>query len=64
MISWSIFRKTEDVEVYIGVLSAESERDAVAKTVLMLMLPDIDRRQLIAPPWDEKEKATGKAGPP
>jgi hypothetical protein len=56
MTSWAIFKKTEDVEVYIGVVSAKDEQDALAKAALLL--PEEDRRTLIARPWrDEKEPA-------
>lgn len=32
---WAIFRKTEDVEVYIGVVAAKDEQDALAKAALL-----------------------------
>jgi hypothetical protein len=50
MTSWAIYRKTEDVEVYIGVVTAEDERDALAKAALLL--PDEDRRTLVAKPYE------------
>ena len=63
MTSWAIFRKTEDVEVYIGVVTAKDEQDALAKAVLLL--PDEDRRTLVVKPYGPRahEKLRGSTPP-
>jgi hypothetical protein len=60
MTSWAIYRKTEDVEVYIGVITAKDEQDALAKATLLL--PEEDRRTLLAKPWGDEKEPAGTAG--